>query len=198
MFGNLNDLAGMLGNMGGGSDFSWLEPDFILAHLVSAMANIGGVELGVTLLVKGAVITGNLVGEREYLQRISEMFREQAKRTLAALPEDQRKIAEQALDFTMMFEDDYPEFDENTPDDEADDADYDEDDGDEGMPDLSPPIQHLHLKEPIIIHPQPAIGFLESALPIMRIRLTAIDGWMLGKVDMVPSDFPPDNGGMRH
>jgi hypothetical protein len=42
----------------------WQEPDPFLVDLVSGFVNKGGMELGITLFMKGQVITGTLVSER--------------------------------------------------------------------------------------------------------------------------------------
>ena len=47
-----------------------------------------------------------------------------------------------------------------------------------------PTIRHLHLKDPVILQPQPAVSFTHSQVSILRIRLKAIDGWMVGKVNV--------------
>lgn len=197
MFNNFMDnFQDILGGMGGG-DSHWLEPDFLLATIVSGMVNVGGVELGITLYVKGPIITGVMIGEREYLAKLTEIFKTQMQKSLAGLPPEHRQVAEAALDFTTMIEDSYPDaaFGDKVDEDYADE---DEDMGDEDDAPLAMPILHMHLKDPVIIHPQPSISFLDSLLPIMRIRLTSIDAWMLGKVDMVPPDFPEDVSGIRH
>lgn len=191
MFNNFMDgFQDMFSGMGGGDSF-WLEPDFLLSNLVSGMVNIGGVELGITLVVKGAVITGTLVGEREYLEKMTEIFKAQVAKSLAGLPPEQRQLAEAALDFTLLSEDTYPDML-----DDEDEEDFDEDEDDIDPPPT--PIMHLHLKDPLIIHPQPPVSFMNNLLPIMRIRLTSIDGWMLGTADLLPPDFPEDNTGIRH
>ena len=61
------------GNSGGGDNDFWQEPDFLLADLVSGFVNKGGMELGITLFVKGLVLTGTLTSEQEYLKAISGM-----------------------------------------------------------------------------------------------------------------------------
>ncbi len=60
----------------------WAEPDFLLADLVSLMANKMGAHLGMTLMIKGSVLTGTLVGEREYFDTINRLFKTLAPDTI--------------------------------------------------------------------------------------------------------------------
>jgi hypothetical protein len=76
-----------------------------------------------------------------------------------------------------MVEDNYP------PEDAADDED--------APPDAAP-IRHLHLKDPVIIYPGSTLSFMDSALPILRIRLAAVDGWMLGRISLISEDDEDD------
>lgn len=192
--------------MSGDSDF-WKEPDFLLADLVSGFVNKGGMELGITLFVKGLVITGTLTREQDYLEAISSMFVNQAKKSMVNPTKQDIKSTEEVFDFTGLAEDiDLAELygqrddefedevDEEEEDEELDDFDPDEDER------AMPSIRHLHLKDPVIIQPQPAVSFTHSQVSILRIKLTAVDGWMVGKVtvDDDLSDFPPPHNEIRH
>jgi hypothetical protein len=149
---------------------------------------MAGAPLGITLLVKGTILTGTLVSEREYLTVLSEMLQTQIRRSLTGLSDEERKIAESAFDLTELVEDFYPDLDADADDDEAD-----EDDNLLGMN----PIFHLHLKDPVIISPQPAITFADGVFPIMRIRLANVDGWMMGA--SIPGKMGPSfNSEVRH
>ena len=165
------------------SDFDlsayWQEPDFLLADLVSLMANKADSQMGITLMVKGAIMTGTLVGEREYLRRINEMFKRMARESLAKPTKEDLASIDESFGFDEMVEDSYPP--EDAPEDENADAD-------------AAPIRHLHLKDPVIIYPGSTLSFMESALPILRIRLAAVDGWMLGRISMISDDELPDVG----
>ncbi len=187
---------------GGDSDF-WQEPDFLLADLVSGFVNKGGMELGITLFVNGLVLTGTLTSEQEYLRAISGMFAAQAKKSLVNPSKQEIENTEEVFDFTGLAEDvDLNELygnengalgSEPTADKpeavvpEAVDA---EDADDERT---VPSIRYLHLKDPVIIQPQPAVSFTHTQVSILRVKLTTIDGWMVGKVtvDDDLSDFPP-------
>jgi hypothetical protein len=127
--------------------------------------------MGVTLMVKGAILTGTLVGEREYLKRINEMFKRMARESMAKPSKEDLASIDEAFGFEDLVEDDYPEG---------------EDSADE-VPDASP-IRHLHLKDPVIIYPGSTLSFMESELPVLRIRLAAVDGWMLGRISVIASD----------
>ncbi|MBI5669951.1 MAG: hypothetical protein HZC41_18310 [Chloroflexi bacterium] len=168
----------------------WQEPDFLLADLVSAFVNRGGMQLGLTIFMKGMVITGTLVSEEEYLATMSKMFARQARKSMLHPSADDLQATEELFDFTGLTEDDAakPEDEDNEDGefDPADDARF-------------PTIRHMHLKDPVILQPQSSISFSHSQLPIMRIRLTAVDGWMMGKVSLDDdADFPLTPNEVRH
>lgn len=170
---------------GGGA--AWEEPDLILSYLVSSLVNMGGAPLGVTLMIGGTVITGTLMSEREYLDTLSGMLQSQVRDALAALPENEREAAESAFDLRDLTEDFYP------------DVEADDDDDDDEVP--ATDLMHLHLGNPLVISPQPAISFAQGPLPVMRIRLANIDGWMLGT--SIPDDLddfasPNGNNDIKH
>lgn len=167
----------------------WSEPDFLLTDLVSLMANRADSQLGVTLMVKGAILTGTLVGEREYLRRINDMFKRMARETLTKPTKEDLKSIDEAFGFDELIEDVYPE-----PEEEAEgELETDEVDLDEGSP-----IRHLHLKDPVIIYPGSTLSFIDSTLPILRIRLAAIDGWMLGRISVISDDDDLPDVGFLH
>jgi hypothetical protein len=167
----MDDFSGMMGSFGT-SDY-WLEPDFLLSSLVSLMANKMDSQLGVTLVVKGNIMTGVLVGEREYLTAVNNIFKSMAKDTIPNPTKDELRMIEESFHFDQMTEDVYSE-------------DLDEDDDEEDY-DVNI-IRHLHLKDPVIIYPNAALSFMESPLPILRIKLSTVDGWMLGRMSLVSSD----------
>ncbi len=168
---------------GGEEQGFWQEPDLVLTYLVSSLVNLAGTPLGITLMVKGVVITGTLMSEREYLTTLTQMLQAQVRRSLGALSAEEREMAEAAFDLTDLTEDFYPDVDDD-PEDE---------DFERGMQ----IINHIHLKDPMVISPQPAIGFTDGIFPIMRMRLSNIDGWMLG-TSMPGFGDIIDDGGIRH
>ncbi|MCB9452670.1 MAG: hypothetical protein H6672_14625 [Anaerolineaceae bacterium] len=170
----------------------WLEPDFLLADLISGLVNKTGMPLGITLFMHGTVITGTLISEKEYLGSLSETFIRQAKRGMESPSEENIKAVEELFDFRTLKEDVDLEEIAGKDEDELDDIDM-------------PLIRHLHLKDPMIIVPQPSITFGASPMPVMRIRLASIDSWMVGKMSLddleagLPFDLDiPDDGGLRH
>ncbi|MEP7293243.1 MAG: hypothetical protein ABI835_15775 [Chloroflexota bacterium] len=176
------------------SDFDqaayWSEPDFLLTDLVSLMANRADSQLGVTLMVKGAILTGTLVGEREYLRRVNDAFKRMARDTMPKPTQEDLDSIEEAFGFDELVEDIYPNGDgEEMPTEvEADEIDLNE----------GSPIRHLHLKDPVIIYPGSTLSFMDSALPILRIRLAAIDGWMLGRISVITDDDDLPDVGFLH
>lgn len=153
----------------------------MLANIISLMANALDSGLGVTLMVHGAVITGTLVGEREYLRGVNNLFKAIARDTFEGMPEETLRAFEETLFFNELTEDD----NDLPPDsDTAGDAD------EPSQAALSEPplIRHLHLRDPIIIYPSSTLSFRDSALPFMRLRLAAVDGWMLGRINVMSDD----------
>lgn len=164
----------------------WLEPDFLLTTLVSMLANKMDSQVGITLLVHGTLITGALVSESEYLDRMDGLFKETATNALITPTKEELKFFEEALRFETQYEDIYP-------------GDDDTDDG-PGPKDEVGSLRHLHLKDPVIVYPGAALSFVDSPLPIMRIKLASVDGWLIGRMNLVgPDDLSdiPDNG-IRH
>lgn len=155
----------------------WQEPDFLLTDLVSLMANRVDSHMGVTLMVKGAILTGTLVGEREYLKRINDLFKHMARDSMGKVSQEDLASIDEAFGFEDLVEDDYPQS-------EASDEDAE--------PPEASPIRHLHLKDPVIIYPGSTLSFMESEVPVLRIRLAAVDGWMLGRISIVSSDDDGD------
>jgi hypothetical protein len=156
------------------------EPDPFLTDLVSGFVNRGGMQLGITLFVKGAVITGTLVSEQDYLDAMSNTFANQAKKSLVKPTSKELKQTEEAFDFSHLAED------IELPADMGDLPGFNPFDMDAFEDDLTPPdlplIRHLHLKDPVILQPGPRASFAHSPISILRLRLQVIDGWMLGKV----------------
>lgn len=174
----------------------WHEPDPFLIDLVSAFVNKGGMELGITLFIGGLVITGTLVSEQDYLNAMSDMFANQAKRSMSHPTKEELKATEDVFDFMHLAEDVEPlPFEADSDDDDPDDGELSA-----GLPPL---IRHLHLKDPTILQPGPPVSFAHSPISIIRLRLTAIDGWMIGKValdeDSITDDYgPPPPSPVRH
>jgi len=154
----------------------WGEPDFLLADIVQMMVNIMGMEIGVTLFIKGMIVTGMLVSEKEYLSTLTEVFRSRVHINERKMSKTERDEFDKIFDFTRLSESDIG-------------SDMDEDDS---FPPFDPaPIRFLHLKNPMMISPQP-MSFGHGALPIIRLRVSMVDGWMLGEA--ISSDMFEDNG----
>jgi hypothetical protein len=148
-------------------DDYWREPDFLLRDVVSFMANKMNSNLGITLMVRGAIMTGTLVGEREYLAGVNDLFKRMARENLTKPTREDLESIDEAFNYDAMTEDIYP----------GDDTVDDEDEAFEPQP-----VRYLHLRDPVIIYPGATMSFQESPLPIMRIRLTEVEGWMLGRI----------------
>jgi hypothetical protein len=107
-------------------------------------------------------------------------------------------MLEDTFGFEDMTEDYY--FD-GMIDDDNDDGDEDDDSfGDFDEDAAFPPIRHLHLRDPYVLYPGTAMSFSESPLPVIRLRLTTVSGWMPGRVNVVDGmddDFEPPFPGNR-
>jgi hypothetical protein len=160
----------------------WQEPDFLLTNLVATLVNMSGIPLGVTLFTKGMVISGVLTSEREYLTTLTHVFQEMAKDSLPHLNEDELDQVSNALDFRMLTE--------GPPITDTSNGFEDEGDYDPGAP-----IRYLHLKDVVVVSPQPSLAFGHGVLPIMRLRLNQVDGWVLGQatgLDEMDEENGPD------
>lgn len=164
----------------------WLEPDRILANIVATMVNIMEMPIGVTVYMKGVVISGALVSEQEYLSTLTETFRSVAREATESPSEEELKMIDEAFDFTPLAES--PSSFDMSDDDESEDEQ-----ALEGIQD----VRYLHLKDFSVLMPEPQMTFAGSNFPILRLRLTAIDGWMLGHatpMDFNIDDDKPNNG----
>lgn len=154
----------------------WLEPDFLLIEIVSMFVNKLGTPMGITLTAHGTVMTGVLVSEREYLDMMNHAFRMLLREALENPTKEQLKSLEEALTFDQLVEDDYSDDDETA----------------DSLSVSAGGIRHLHLRDPMIIFPGTTLSFDDSILPVMRIRLTSIDGWLLGRVSLLDADDEMD------
>jgi Fe2+ transport system protein FeoA len=173
-----DDFFDMLGH---NTDFDmsayWNEPDFLLADIVNAFVNMSELEIGVTLFVKGRTITGTLVSEKQYLRDLSKTFRNrvQVKKTGKTTKKDRAEL-NQMFDFTELSESNVAE--------QLDEF---------GMHRNKefPAIRFLHMKNPVMVEVNGIVDFGQMPSTYIRVRLTQIDGWMLGQaanVDMFKDD----------
>ena len=150
----------------------WQEPDFLLADIVHLLVNLAGLEIGVTLFVKGMTLTGILTSERSYLQDLSDTFRKRVQVKDKRMSQTERDELNAMFDFTRLSE--------STVAQELDE---------EGVPIPAgtSPIRFVHLKNPMWIGPEGVMDFGHGSSPYIRLRLTLIDGWMLG--ELITSDM---------
>ncbi len=197
---------------GGASENLWDEPDIVLSYIVTALVNGMGLEIGVTLMARGLVVSGTLTSEHNYLEQISNVLMNQVQFTDESVPEDVRESLKALLDLRSLSEFDADSYlpgagsismgdegdeDESDDNDFADMDDFDDDDMD--IVDLPPTLQYLHLKDPIIVAGEPPINFGEGSDVMVRLRLTTIDGWMLGKISPDMTNYIDfDDNGTKH
>lgn len=86
----------------------WLEPDFLLVEIVTNVVNLMRLPIGVTLFVKGAIVTGTLVSEAEYLEALTDVFVETARRNLNINTEEELQRMRDAFDFRRLAEYELP------------------------------------------------------------------------------------------
>ncbi|MFZ4814412.1 MAG: hypothetical protein ACOYL5_07750 [Phototrophicaceae bacterium] len=169
------------------------EPDFILNYIVAGLVNGIGVEIGITLMLRGLVMTGTMVSEKTYLEGVTKTLTEQIDFNDPNTPPEVRESIRQILDLRDLTEfsmADYmmanaaqmEEYEDDDEDDDFDDDDY--------APDIPPPLQYLHIKDPMMLAGDPPVAFSEGSGVVIRIRMQSIDGWMLGR--LLPNT-PPDD-----
>jgi len=184
--------------MFGGGGNVWDEPDVVLSYIVTMLVNTMGIEVGVTLMTRGLVISGSLVSEAVYLENVTQMLIKQVDITDEDVPEEAREALKSVMDMRGLYEFDPDDF---IPGPDAVPDDYEYDEMDEFVDDeMAPVIQYLHLKDPLILAGEPPINFAEGSDAMLRLRLTSIDGWMLGIIQPDFGDFMPfrDNGEVKH
>ena len=160
------------------SESYWQEPDFLLADIVHLMVNIAGLEIGVTLFVKGMTITGVLSSEQNYLKDLSEKFRKRIQVNRSNMSKKQEAEFDAMFDFTHLSESTIMQ-------------ELDEEAGVMTTRGASS-IRFLHIKNPVLVGPQGVMNFAQGETPYIRLRLTMIDGWMLGEV-VSPDLFMDDD-----
>lgn len=141
--------------------------DPTLENLVMFMNLLGGTEIGITLHVKGSVISGMLISGQQYFKMLVRQFENVAERV------DEGRAAA-ATGFAEFFRPTLEGF-ERSHDDYTETAT------------LPPRPQHVHLRHAQIY--LSSSDFLTERL--WRGRLTEVDGWSLGNFGMLPP-LPPE------
>lgn len=155
----------------------WHEPDFLLADIVHLMVNLAEMEIGVTLFIKGKTITGVLTSEKTYLKDLSDTFRKRVHINKQNMTKQEQAEFESMFDFTHLAE--------STISQQLDE---------EGItvPGRISPIRFLHIRNPIILGSRRVMNFAHGDTPYIRIRLSMVDGWMLGEA-VTPDLFTEDD-----
>lgn len=143
----------------------WQEPDFLLNDLVTLLVHRANVELDVTLFIKGMMLAGTLVAESIYLSALTEVFMNKAKSAMPDLTDDDLNKLSQAMDFKNLASEDVV--------------------GDELIDTGVVPLRYIHLKDPQVVSGANAMGFANSEIPIVRLRLNMVDGWLLGRATQI-------------
>jgi len=148
----------------------WQAPDFILTDIITTMVNMMEMPIGITIFMKGMILSGSLVSERHYLGSLSAVFQ-----ALASASFEEDETGEMDGDDNILNGND---------DDISDEAEADVIDFDAlyKMKKASVvPVRFLHLRDAMVLYPGASIGFRHSILPIVRIRIQSVDGWILGQ-----------------
>jgi len=159
----------------------WQEPDFLLADIIHMLVNVAELEIGVTLFVKGMTLTGVLTSEKEYLRDLTATFRKRVH-----LNNKKKMTKKEREEFNAMF--DFTRLSETNVAQELDEEGV-------SMPPGMSSIRFLHLKNPMLLGAEGVMDFAQGDTPYIRLRLTLIDGWMLGQVvtpDMFRDNDVPD------
>ncbi|MCL4253106.1 MAG: hypothetical protein KJ043_04930 [Anaerolineae bacterium] len=175
----------------------WQAPDFILTDIITTMVNMMEMPVGITIFMKGMIVSGSLVSERQYLGSLSAVFQALASASFEGAEDDAEMKDElhRLFDFTKLTENDYSMMDEDEDDPQPDTPLEDESDFDLEMDEESfdfdefydmkkssvVPVRFMHLRDAMVLYPGASIGFRHSILPIIRIRINSIDGWILGQ-----------------
>lgn len=187
----------------------WHEPDVILSYLVTTLVNGMGLEIGMTMVVNGLVMSGTLISEKAYLDIMTETLQSQISFDDKKVPEEVQEALADLLDLRPMAEFDPEEiaermqavedmFEVDDEEDDDDDDDFDVDDFDD-IPEI-PVIHYAHIKDPVMVAGEPPVSFGEGSRVVMRIRLASIDSWMLGRLmSSLDDDFSDfDSGELKH
>jgi hypothetical protein len=178
-----------------GNDNIWDEPDLVLQYIVTALVNGMGLEMSVTLMARGLVVSGTLISEATYLDNISNLLKKQVSFNDPDMPAEVRESLQQVLDLRSLTEFDISDFiseamlNEDEREEMDDEDDYEDYDYDDDYSDMPPELQYLHLRDPLILAGEPPIDFGEGSDIVLRLRLTSIDGWMIGKIS---PNIPPE------
>ena len=87
-----------------GNSNLWDEPDMVLSYIVTMLVSTMGVEVDVTLMTRGAVISGTLISEGVYLQKLTDTLMEKVQFTNQDVPEEAREALKLVLDVRDMSE----------------------------------------------------------------------------------------------
>ena len=140
------------------------KPDEVLTIFVKLVNRVPGAGMGVTLFVRGAIVSGTLVGGAAFFEGLAESADNAFRGTTGEEPSGEGLGAV----FREVASETYGE-----------NADWER-----------RPTGHLHLRDAQVFHP--------GAVPMpaggtrWRGRLSSVDGWMLGTLDIAPG-WPDDD-----
>jgi hypothetical protein len=141
-------------------------PDWTLGILVRMLNNLEEVEIGVTLLLHGQVVTGLAVSGRQFFQGIVETVRpDQGEEETKAV------VRNGIAELFGSIRDGYPTY---RPEHESEP----EDDEGEGEDPVIEKTTYLHLKSARVFL---ADGLAPTDTGLwLRVRLSSVDGWAIG------------------
>lgn len=124
--------------------------DFYLQYF-SYLANVVGLGMGITVSVKGQLISGTTVSHNQYL----ELLRSQFKDANSAFEKETADLIDRIIN---------PLFAQLDDETEIEPLEFDE-------------IKYLHLRDVSVLQDGKQVNIVG---PIMRIRLDAVDGFFIG------------------
>jgi hypothetical protein len=137
-------------------------PDQLLATLVDIVNSLPGVELGVTLYVRGSIVSGLLISGRSYFGLLRAVLEESGD-------DDSKPFVDALAEILNEVANIYP----RRPSEES---------ADESPPDLAR-TTYIHLRAATVHVPGPNPG-LEQGL--WRGRLSEVSGWSIGNFGHKP------------
>jgi len=130
---------------------NWQEPDGILQSLVT-LVNEGRISLTITLIVNGTIVSGSVISGQEYTEAMKDIF----ALGVPDAPEDSASRVLEAIAEKLS-----PQLSSSA-----------------GTAHDTQLTAFIHLKDMRRLGDN--LKFTDAEFPVWRVRLSAIDGWMIG------------------
>lgn len=167
------------------------EPDFILSYFVTILVNSMGMELDITLMVQGTVVTGTIISEEKYLDAVTSDLQRRLQVADPNATQDVRDALKQVLDLRPMREFDPNDLFSYAEARMAAESNAEAPLNEEDEPPIPPPLEYIHLKNVSITQGDTPMNFSAWGA-LMRLKFLSVDGWMLGRLQEAPGYHPLD------